>query len=190
MVWKWFPLEFKSIVWVSESVSCSVVSDSVISWIVAHQAPLCMGLILQARKLKCITIPFSRGSFQPKDWTQVLLNCRQILYHLSHREVLVKHSEEGLWALRKDSGHLGSFPRVCWINPKPVVFLLMGVTCVIIEKWDSAKKQKEELENPVKTTVNILVYMFPGLWIYPLKWDHTAHSGCHLAIFTHTFSSK
>ena len=29
---------------------------------------------------------FSRGSFQPKDQTQVgLLHCRQILYHLSHQ---------------------------------------------------------------------------------------------------------
>ena len=111
--------------------------------------------ILQARKLECITILFSTGSSWPKDRTQALLNCRQILYHLSHGEVLVKHSEEGLWALRKDGGHLGSFPRLCWINPKPV-FFITGVTRAIIEKWDTAKKQKEELENPVKTTVNVL----------------------------------
>ena len=36
--------------------------------------------ILQARILEWVTIPFSRGSSQPRD----LLNCRQILYHLSH----------------------------------------------------------------------------------------------------------
>ena len=38
--------------------------------------------ILQARTL---AIPFSRGSFWPRDQTQVLLHCRQILYCLSHQ---------------------------------------------------------------------------------------------------------
>ena len=40
--------------------------------------------ILQARILEWAAIPFSRGSSQSRDWTQVLQNCRQILYHLSH----------------------------------------------------------------------------------------------------------
>ena len=38
-------------------------------WYVAHQAPLSMG-ILQARILEWVTIPFSRGSFWPRDLTQ------------------------------------------------------------------------------------------------------------------------
>ena len=37
--------------------------------------------ILQARILEWVAIPFSRGSFQPRDWT----HCRQILYCLSHQ---------------------------------------------------------------------------------------------------------
>ena len=37
--------------------------------------------ILQARILKWIAIPFSRGSSSPRD----LLHCRQILSHLSHQ---------------------------------------------------------------------------------------------------------
>ena len=37
---------------------------------VARQAPLSMG-ILQSRILEEIAMPFSRGSSQPKDWTQV-----------------------------------------------------------------------------------------------------------------------
>ena len=41
-----------------------------ISWTVAHQAPLSMG-ILQARILGRVAMPSSRGSSQPKDWTQV-----------------------------------------------------------------------------------------------------------------------
>ena len=64
---------------------------------VARQAPLSMG-ILQARILEWVAISFSRGSSQPRDWTQVshiagefltiwtvredLFYCRQILYHL------------------------------------------------------------------------------------------------------------
>ena len=39
-------------------------------WTMAHQAPLSMRL-LQARTLEWVAIPFSRGSFQPRDWTQV-----------------------------------------------------------------------------------------------------------------------
>ena len=44
----------------SESVSCSVVSDSGAAWTVTHQAPLSMGNS-QARILEWIAIPFSRG---------------------------------------------------------------------------------------------------------------------------------
>ena len=40
--------------------------------------------ILQARILEWVAFPFSRGSSQPKDQTQVL-HCRPILYQLSHR---------------------------------------------------------------------------------------------------------
>ena len=57
-------------------------------WTAARQAPLSMG-ILQARILAWIAMPSSRGSSQPRDWTQGLNpglpHCRQILYHLSHQ---------------------------------------------------------------------------------------------------------
>ena len=39
--------------------------------------------ILQARIPEWVAIPFSKGSSWPRVWTQVL-NCRQILYHLTH----------------------------------------------------------------------------------------------------------
>ena len=42
--------------------------------------------ILQARILEYVAMPSSRGSSQPRDWTQVSHNCRRILYQLSHRE--------------------------------------------------------------------------------------------------------
>ena len=41
--------------------------------------------ILQARILKWVDFPFSRGSSQPIDQTQVLSHCRQILYCLNHQ---------------------------------------------------------------------------------------------------------
>ena len=42
-------------------------------WTAAHQAPLFMG-ILQARVLEWGAMPFSGGSFQPRDQTQVFRN--------------------------------------------------------------------------------------------------------------------
>ena len=51
-------------------LSRSVVSDSVTLWTVAHQAPLSMG-ILQARILEWVAMPFSRGSSQLRNRTQV-----------------------------------------------------------------------------------------------------------------------
>ena len=55
----------------SESVSCSVVSDSLQchGLYVACQAPLFMDY--QVIILEWVAIPFSRGSSWPKDWTQV-----------------------------------------------------------------------------------------------------------------------
>ena len=44
--------------------------DSLQSHRLAHQAPLSMG-ILQIRILEWAAMPSSRGSSQPKDWTQV-----------------------------------------------------------------------------------------------------------------------
>ena len=48
----------------------AVLSHSVVSYSVAHQAPLSMG-ILQARLLEWVAIPSSRGSSQLRDQTQV-----------------------------------------------------------------------------------------------------------------------
>ena len=62
--------------WISHIYVCyavlshSVVSDSVTSWTVAHQAPLSMA-ILQAKILEWVFMPSSRWSSQPRDWTEV-----------------------------------------------------------------------------------------------------------------------
>ena len=39
-------------------------------WTIAHQAPLSMG-IFWARMLEWVSMPSSRGSSQPRDWTQI-----------------------------------------------------------------------------------------------------------------------
>ena len=53
-----------------------------------------------ARTLEWVAMPFSRGSSQPRDRTQV---CRQILYHLSHRDLSllqgILSTQESNWGL-------------------------------------------------------------------------------------------
>ena len=51
-------------------LSCSVVSDSSSPWSVALQVSLSMG-IPQVGILEWVTMPFSRGSSEPRDQTQV-----------------------------------------------------------------------------------------------------------------------
>ena len=46
-------------------------------WTLAHQAPLSME-IFQARILEQVAIPFSKGSYQPRDWIQVKGCCVNI----------------------------------------------------------------------------------------------------------------
>ena len=44
--------------------------------------------ILQVRILEWVTLPFSRGSSQPRDLNSGIRHCRRILYQLSHQESL------------------------------------------------------------------------------------------------------
>ena len=41
--------------------------------------------IIQVRILEWVAMPFPRGSCWPRDQTQNLFHCKQILYHLSHQ---------------------------------------------------------------------------------------------------------
>ena len=61
---------------------CAVLSDVlfVTPWTGARQTPLSLG-ILQARNLKWVAMPSSRGSSQPRDQTHVSCIGRQTLYH-------------------------------------------------------------------------------------------------------------
>ena len=73
-------------------------------WIVAHQAPLSIG-ILQARILEWVAMPASKASSQPKDQTQVLQadslprkpkNTRVGSLSLRQRIFLTQESNQGL----------------------------------------------------------------------------------------------
>ena len=61
--------------WASESESHSVVSDSL--WPHVH---------LQASILEVVAFPFCRGSFQPRDWTQLSHNASGFFTSLATRE--------------------------------------------------------------------------------------------------------
>ena len=69
----------------SESVSCSVMSDSATPWTVARQAPLSMEF---PRQEHWSGLPFpSQGIFLTQGLNVGLLHCGWILYHLSHWEI-------------------------------------------------------------------------------------------------------
>ena len=71
----------------SESVSCSVTSDALQPWDWSPPGSPVHG-IFQARTLEWLSIPFSRGSSQPRDWTRV--SWTQILYPVSHQQSPIK----------------------------------------------------------------------------------------------------
>ena len=73
VTWIHFPVGVRMCVCVSHSVMSNCLQPHV-----ACQAPLCMAL-LQARILEWVAIPLSRGSSQPRDWTQVSIIARSPL---------------------------------------------------------------------------------------------------------------
>ena len=65
-------------------LSCSVISDFVTPWTVAHQAPLSMG-ILQARLLEQVGHALLQGIFPTQGSNPGLQHYGQILYQLSYQ---------------------------------------------------------------------------------------------------------
>ena len=74
-----------------KSLSC--VRLFAIPWTVTYQAPQAtVHGVFQARVLEWVAVSFSRGIFLTQGLNLGLLNCRQMLYHLSHREALLLKS--------------------------------------------------------------------------------------------------
>ena len=102
-VWKWKSLSRVSLQthgpyspWNSPGQNTGVGSLSLLQGIFPTQGsnpglPYCRGILDQLshqegpRILEWVAFPFSRGSSQPRDWTQVSRIARQILYQLSHK---------------------------------------------------------------------------------------------------------
>ena len=89
--------------WITPALSASVASRALVIWL---HPTLCdpmdysppgssVHAILQARILECVAIPFSRGIFPTQGSNPGLLNCRQILYWLSHQESCTPPELEG-----------------------------------------------------------------------------------------------
>ena len=86
--------------------------------------------IPQARILEWVAIPLSRGSSQPRDWTQASRHCRRILYQLScqgspwRAEVLGKWYWKLWLAVECLFPLLGNgFFKVLLLSPFPVLFV-------------------------------------------------------------------
>ena len=92
-------------------------------WTVAPQAPLCMG-IFQARTLEWVPMLFSRGSFQPRDRTQVSHIAGRFLTIWATREAL-------LTSVRYQKNH-NTLTRKIWRynNYNLIFFFLTKETCI------------------------------------------------------------
>ena len=81
----------------AQTLSCIWLFET--PWTVAHQAPLSMGN-LQARILEWVPMPSSRGSSQPRDWTQVshiagrFFTIRTTREIQEYSEILLNHKKE------------------------------------------------------------------------------------------------
>ena len=142
----------------------------VIPWTVAHQAPLSMG-ILQARILEWVTMPSSRGSSQPRDWTHVSYVSsigRRVLYRQCHLgspfyPTKLKFSEhsaieyDSLWGFRSLSGSLTEeagrllsifliialpWPISCPIQPKGLQGQILWYSFWNVCSWSPSWAQK------------------------------------------------
>ena len=89
--------------WIKPTLSASVESRALVTWLhptlcdpVDYSPPgSSVHAILQARILECVAIPYSRGIFPTQGSNPGLLNCRQILYWLSHQESCTPPKLEG-----------------------------------------------------------------------------------------------
>ena len=100
--WKNPSLQFQAL---CPSISSDELCDLRWSEVKVHQ--LCLTLchlmdytvhgILQDRIVEWVAFPFSRGSSQPKDWTQVFCFAGRLFTNWNIREALAKNESIGFW---------------------------------------------------------------------------------------------
>ena len=93
--------------------------------------------ILQARILEWVAVPFSKGSSQPRDQTQVSCIAGGFFYQLSHQGSQLKMTEgqlsEQIRACLSSSGFtisikaIGFYIRVPFLSIQSVISLLFGI---------------------------------------------------------------
>ena len=112
----------------SKRCACSVAQSFLTlgtPWTVAHQTPLSMG-VFQAGILEWVTIPFSRGSSQPRNWTQVSW--------VTGDSLLLGHQEHDA------SNHMGSKILVP-VDTNSSILALPHSHCLILALRDCLLKQ-------------------------------------------------
>ena len=91
--------------------SCPTLCDPMVC---SSQAPLSVG-ILQARILECVGMSSSRGSSQPRDWTQVSCIAGIFFTSWATREAQSKSKNVSLFHMKSESEVTQSCPTLC--NP-------------------------------------------------------------------------
>ena len=102
--------------------------------------------ILQARILEWVAMPSSRGSSQPRDWTQVS-HCRQILYCLSHQEQL-RILEWVAYPFSRGSSRLRIWTGISHIAGRSFISLATREALAMLEgKWVCLWEKQSEGNN-------------------------------------------
>ena len=137
-------------------------------WTVVHG-------ILQVRRLEWVAFHFSRGSAQPRDGTQGLPHCRQILYQLSHKgsprilEWVAYPFSRGSSIPSNPTGvfsNVGGFFTNCAIK-EAIYDRLFSELCFHIAAWSSSNSIKYH-SALIETLV--CVSTLPSLWVYSMSY--------------------
>ena len=123
--------------------------------------------ILQARILKWVDIPFSRGIFTTQGWNLHLLNCKQILYYLrppGKPIILFAYSLLFHW-------------KICSMRAGILAVLLLWIQCA----WNSTQKRVQICQYVLNKRVNEWLnkhVLF--IKIYNLRYSHAMVLSCVL----------
>ena len=119
--------------------------------------------IFQARILEWVAISFSRGSLQPKDWTQVSCVGRQMLYHYDTCKVLESGQRVGLIASGFWSQNCFQvwtcFRHILLDRGKGYHISFRGKWC--LQFWNIPELSDVNSLIPDLTTLLVYVYFFP-----------------------------
>ena len=190
--WKW---------WIWARCMCAQLCPALCSLMDCSLPDSSVHGIFQARILEWVAISFSRGSLQPKDWTQVSCIGRQMLYHHDTCKALESGQRVGLIASGFWSQNCFQvwtcFRHILLDRCKGYHISFRGKWC--LQFWNIP--ELSDLNNliPDLTTLSVYVYFFPFLidilicWFYRFQnFDAVIsfcfHFPCRFISFFHIFS--